>query len=307
MAALINTTPDAGALVDLDANLLHKDLREDMAHHVLLAKTHANVQWFVVPGSTLGDSAEALALAESGEAGLARGRLIATAGVHPYHAAAPEHPHPRGVDRLRELIARHAICKAVGECGLDYSEGFPDKELQLPWFSSQVALALELRKPLFLHVRGARDDFVAVLRGAGFAERGPPPVPCVVHCFTGSADELRQYVEMGFYIGLTGYAIAPGLGAGGEDESVGDPFATLKLWLEIIPEDRLVLETDAPYLGFKGCRAAEAKKRTSKYPNVPAALRAICETVARVSGRAYEDVASSTTANALAFFSLRRE
>jgi TatD DNase family protein len=284
-----------------------------MAHHVEQARTHANIQWFVVPGSTLADSAEALALTlGSEEAGLRRGSVIATAGVHPYNAAAPEHAHPQGVSLLRELISSNrTACRAVGECGLDYSEGFPASELQLPWFRSQVALALELNLPLFLHVRNAREDFTAVLREAGFPEQGPPPVPCVVHCFTGEADELRQYVEMGFHIGLTGYAtnlpsVAPPA-EGQSAEPAEDPFATLRHWLSIIPQDRLVIETDAPYLGFKGCRSTEKKKRGSKYPNVPAALKTICEIVATVGGREYEEVASSTAANSLRFFSVDRE
>ena len=113
-----------------------------------------------------------------------------------------------------------------------------------------------------------------------------------MHCFTGEIDELKQYVDMGLFIGLTGFILNKGQ-------------SQLSEWLRIIPDDRLVIETDAPYLGWKGCRVAtEVKKKTSKFPNVPAALTTICEAVAEAKRVSYEDVATTTTANALRFFNI---
>ena len=307
-----------GCLVDFDANLLHKDLCQDLEHHVRQAQSFSNVHWFVVPGSTLNDSIESLLLARSGsQTGVLQGaHVIATAGVHPYHTNTADHTSSDGTApaalRLREIISAHKdVCKAVGECGLDYSEGFPSKDVQIPWFRIQVELALELRLPLYFHVRKAREDFVRLLREAGFPERGPPPVPCVVHCFTGDTDELQEYLQMGFHIGLTGYVLGmpEKLPAFSVDESAtqsaANGTASLQQWLQIIPRDKLVIETDAPYMGFKGCRGTEDKKKNQKYPNVPASLRMVCDAVSRAGDEDYLEVAQRTTSNALAFFGVQ--
>lgn len=272
-------------LVDFDANLCHTALRGDLEHHLTQGREYACISHFVVPGATLSESAESLRLSE--EKGSS---IIATAGVHPYHVGDEGDLLTEANQEVLRSLLSHASCKAVGETGLDYAEGFPNKKLQLPWFEAQVTMALEMKMPLFLHVREAREDFVSVLTKLGFPTSGPPPVPAVVHCFTGETNELKQYVDMGFYIGLTGFVIDKGQ-------------SQLPEWLRIIPDDRLVLETDAPYLGWKGCRAMEGKRKTSKFPNVPAALPTICEAVAKAKGASYEEVATSTTANALRFFS----
>ena len=295
----------SGSLVDFDANLLHKDLVTDMVHHVSVAQERANVQLFVVPGSDLEDSTAALALARDPEMG---SRVVATVGVHPYNSERVAYEES-SLDKLRALVlagnteSGDGVCRAVGECGLDYTPGFPTAEFQLPWFRAQVSLALEQQLPLFLHVRDAQEDFLSTLVELGFPEEGPPPVSAVVHCFTGTTDELHKYVRMGFYIGLTGYAIGVA-NKKDADSEVEDPLVMLKEWLRIIPLNRLVLETDAPYMGFKGCRSTENKKKNQKYPNVPAAMKIICEHIATASDRPYDDVANSTTENARRFFGL---
>ena len=130
------------------------------------------ISHFVVPGATLLESEECLRLSE--EKGSS---IIATAGVHPYHVGDPDDLlTSENENALRALISRES-CKAVGEAGLDYTDGFPDKELQLPWFETQVRIALEMKLPLFLHVREAREDFVSVLSKLGFPASGPLPSP----------------------------------------------------------------------------------------------------------------------------------
>jgi TatD DNase family protein len=213
----------------------------------------------------------------------------------------------------------------VGECGLDASEGFPPLAAQVPWFEAQVRLAMRLRKPLFLHERGASTLFLEVLRTcsaeaaatAAAAEGGreeeevgggcvwgggaaaaaaaglPPPllpVPAVVHCFTGTEAELAAYAAAGFHVGVTGHVC----------ES-----AELREWLpRHVPLSRLFVETDAPYMGWKGCRAQMAKKKGSKYPNVPAALPAVVEAVAAAYGVPPAEAAEVTAQNARAFFGM---
>ncbi len=273
-------------LVDFDANLLHNALKDDIEEHISVAN-EKGIQHFVVPGSGLADSSEALLLSKSrGES------IIATAGVHPYHVIDESDVFTEANQELLRSLCAQETCRAVGETGLDYSDGFPDKQAQIRWFRFQVALALEAKLPLFLHVRDAKDDFVDIMTEMGFPGDGPPPVKACVHCFTGSTEELQQYVNMGFYIGLTGYIF------GMKDDST----RSLKEWLEIIPQDRLVIETDCPYLGWPGCRVTEKKKKKSKFPNVPASLSIVAEEIASVSGKPYAEVASSTTENALEFF-----
>ena len=146
----------SNALVDFDCNLLHPDLSGKMDYHVSQAGLHANVQTFVVPGSCLEDSVQALALAK------AQGpSVIATAGVHPYSAASDAHS-PEAVGELERMIVEAGSdCKGVGETGLDYSDGFPEK-------AAQVSLSLRLRfKGIFLYIIGLCFMWSAALDSSG--------------------------------------------------------------------------------------------------------------------------------------------
>lgn len=291
---IVNKNP---FFVDFDANLLHADLVTDSARLIGDAKAQ-NVQMFVVPGSTLEDSVGSLELSKLDA------NILSTCGVHPYHAESNAFSEDT-VAKLADM-STDASCLAIGECGLDYSPGFPDKSFQLVWFEHQVQLALECKKPLYFHVRAAHDDFISVLLKHGFTSSDStdnasvqPPVPGVVHCFTGSVDELKQYLSFGFYIGLTGHII----------QSLTNE--QLLEQLELITLDRLVIETDAPYMGFKGCRkhdsAVDKKKKNQKYPNIPAALIQIAEHISTVSGWSLDSIAENTTANALRFFGVDRD
>ncbi|CAH0478033.1 unnamed protein product [Peronospora belbahrii] len=138
---------------------------------------------------------------------------------------------------------------AGGECGLDYSLSFPAPEVQKKWFAEQLAMACALKKPLFLHERLAHDDFIQLIDEAIMNFDGYFP-PAVVHCFTGNEDELKAYIARGdnWYIGVTGF-ICKKQGA------------ALKQMVKHVPRHRLVLETDAPYMGFPNCRRAESSEK----------------------------------------------
>jgi len=233
----------------------------------------------VVPGCTLADSLASLELSRAKP-----GIVSTTCGVHPYNTQSNEF-NDESRASLAEMVAQ-SECLAVGETGLDYSEGFPDKAYQLPWFRFQVDLAVQHKLPLFLHVREAREDFISVLKEKDVEAQ--QDVRCVVHCFTGEIEELQEYVHMNFYIGLTGYIFKL-------------PDEMLASWLELIPRDRLLIETDAPYMGFKNCRAGEKSKKTAKYPNTPCALIQVADKIASVLQIPLEDVKSITTTNALRF------
>ena len=151
-----------------------------------------------------------------------------TCGIHPHSA---DSARPSDFDRIREIITGNPNIVAVGECGLDYDRMFSTRENQLRCFDRHIRLAEELGKPLFLHERAAAQDFIARMK--------KHPELCarsVVHCFTGDAQTLKAYLDMGFYIGITGWIC---------DERRG---GALREAVKLIPADRVMVETDAPYL-----------------------------------------------------------
>lgn len=278
----VDTSGTSCGLIDFDANLLHKDLWPD-AERIVQQAQSVGVKKFVVPGSSLKDSVLALELART------RSDVISSAGIHPFHVALDAY-NDENLAKLQELT-NLPECSAIGETGLDFSEGFPSPELQIPWFQFHVRLAVAKSLPLFLHSRKAHNEFVRILSQIGFGRDHDPPLNACVHCFTGTTEELEELVHMGMYIGLTGYILRD------FEQSM------LAEWLQIIPKNRLVIETDAPYMGFKGCRNLETKKKDAKYPNVPSSLPLVARAVANSSCVSFDEVVSITTSNALRFFS----
>ena len=183
--------------------------------------------------------------------------------------------------RLTELAAHDAVV-AVGECGLDYFRNFSPPEEQRDAFRRQLGLAAETGLPVFLHQRDAHDDFLKILEQAmGKVSRA------VAHCFTGGAEELGVYLDLGLYIGITGWVC---------DERRG---GNLKNIVGKIPLDRLMIETDAPYLLP---RTLNPKPKTRR--NEPMYLREVLRVVADEMGIAEDMLAQATTENAERFFSI---
>lgn len=256
-------------LIDIGVNLTNKSFRGDLDAVVERAR-HAGVVHMVVTGTTVEASGAARALA-AGRPEL----LSATAGVHPHHASSCDHDT---IAALRALAAEPVV-RAVGECGLDYNRNYSPPEAQRRWFAAQVELAVELGMPLFLHQRDAHEDFLAIV--------GDAPVPAVVHCFTGSDAELDDYLARGFFIGITGWI---------NDERRGQDLAAAA---PRIPADRLMIETDAPYLLPRDMPSPPKNRR-----NEPAFLPFVLERLASVRGCAPAEVATGTTAVARAFFGI---
>lgn len=163
--------------------------------------------------------------------------LYGTAGIHPHASDTAE---DRDVDRVREIIQSNPRILAVGETGLDYDHMYAKKENQLHFFRKLIDLAEELHKPMFLHERDAAEDFIDCFRG----HEDLPPLS-VVHCYTGDKETLRKFLDMGFYIGITGWIC---------DERRGD---ALRDAVSILPLDRVLVETDAPYLTPPGIPPAQ--------------------------------------------------
>jgi TatD DNase family protein len=227
----------------------------------------------IVTGASLEGSRKAIELARS-----RRGKLYATAGVHPHHATELT---TESLSELEEL-ARHPEVVAAGECGLDYFRDFSPRPVQQEAFHRQLELAAKVGKPVFLHQRDAHEDFLAILR-----EHRKRLVGGVTHCFTGGAHELTAYLELDFAIGITGWIC---------DERRGAHLLSL---MRDIPADRLLLETDGPYLLPRDLSPKPASRR-----NEPAYLPHIAEVVARARGESLIALARSSTAATRKLFGL---
>ena len=297
----VAASPVITGLVDIDANLLHAELIGEVAALRRSAKA-AGVAQLVVPACTLDDSRQSLALAASEVPSDDQAEVFATVGIHPHHvpadSALDECALAEAVRQLEEM-ARNPLCRAVGECGLDNSEGSPPAASQRAYFAAQVELAVRLGLPLFLHERDAAEAFLEVLDVRGFApaQSAAPPVPVVVHCFTSDRATLEAFVARGFYIGVTGFIIRKNQHQSADDLKQG-------LQDRIVPLDRLMIETDAPYMGFKGCRKGHAVEPKGKFPNLPSALPQILAAVAECMCLPQLDLAKATAENSRRFFKL---
>ena len=251
-------------LADIGANLTHASFREDL-DAVLARARAAGVETIVVTGTSPSETRKALALG-----------FRTTAGVHPHNA---KDCGAGTIAELREL-ARDPNVLAIGECGLDYNRNYSPHPDQEKWFVAQIELAAELGKPLFLHSRDAHPRFAEILRNLKVGK-------AVAHCFTGGAEELRAYLDLGLHIGITGWIC---------DERRGRHLVELA---KEIPADRLLLETDAPYLTPRDLHPQPKARR-----NEPAFLPHILRAVARARGETPEALAATTTRNAKAFFGI---
>jgi TatD DNase family protein len=251
-------------VIDIGANLTHSAFRDDLAEVIERAR-EAGVEQIIVTGTTVEDSRKASALG-----------LPFTAGVHPHHA---RDCGPETIPELRAL-ASHPLCVAIGECGLDFNRNYSPHPDQEKWFVAQAQLGLELQKPLFLHSRDAHPRFSEILKTNHIHK-------AVAHCFTGERAELKAYLDLGLYIGITGWIC---------DERRGRHLVEL---VREIPPDRLLLETDAPYLTPRDLKPQPKARR-----NEPAFLPHVLRAVARALGRPAGEIAAETARNARQLFSL---
>ncbi len=258
--------------IDIGVNLMHRSFGSDR-ERVVEAAAQAGVTPLILTGTSVRSSEAAAEYARAYP-----GRLYATAGVHPHDAKSCD---AHTLQALRELAAGGEVV-AIGECGLDYNRDFSPRDVQREVFAQQIGLAAELALPLFLHERDAHADFARLLR-----EHRPENVPAVVHCFTGSEEELRAYLEMGLHIGITGWIC---------DERRGRHLRELA---RLIPPDRLMIETDAPFLTPRDLRPKPKDGR-----NEPAFLPHIAAAVAECTGRSAESVMDQTTKTAKTFFNI---
>jgi len=259
-------------LIDIGANLSHDSFDADR-EDILARAADVGVRRIIVTGTTLSASRNALQLARDYP-----GRLYATAGVHPHHAEEVDEDVLAG---LRELVAEPSIV-AVGECGLDYFRNYSPRKAQLDAFEKQLDIATGTDKPVFLHQRDAHDDFAALLKDFLDGISGG-----VAHCFTGDRNEMKTYLDLGLYVGITGWIC---------DERRGHDLRDAARYL---PLDRILLETDAPYL-----LPRDLKDKPSGRRNEPSVLPHILNAVADCMKQPAEAVAAAATQNTERLFRL---
>ena len=276
-------------MIDIGVNF-HSSQFKGLAGELLDRAAAAGVTHLLATGTSLRASELALEFARTheparppegrmpqGEARRLPGiRVWATAGVHPHDAS---HWTDRSATQFAPLWAdAHVV--AVGECGLDYNRMFSPMAAQRAAFEAQVAAAVRLDKPLFLHCRDAFDDFRAMLKDAAAAGAHG-----VVHCFTDGAREAEAFLELGFDLGITGWVTDAARGTALRDA------------MRVIPVDRLHLETDAPYLRPKNAG------KTRPY-NEPALLPFVAKAVAELKAMDVAALAAQATANSRRLFKL---
>ena len=258
-------------LVDIGVNLVHDSFEGDRIQ-VLQDARAAGVSRMIVTGTSINDSLAARELAKQHEP------LWCTAGIHPHYA---QEYGPESNQSLQAQL-RFPEVVAAGEMGLDYFRDFSPRPKQQEAFEAQLELAAVAGKPAFLHQRDAHEDFLAIIRP--FRSRLPG---AVAHCFTGGPDDLADCLDLDLHIGVTGWVC---------DERRGQQLLNA---VPLIPAERLLLETDAPYLLPRTVTPRPKSRR-----NVPAFLPWVLARVAEARGESPEDVAAQTTANAIALFGL---
>ena len=259
-------------LIDTGLNLTHDSFDRDR-DAVWQRAREAGVTRAILTGASREHSPKALELARTRS-----GEWFATAGVHPHHAV----EYTDECDAEMRALHAHPEVVAVGETGLDYFRDFSPRPAQRKAFERQLQIGVDTGKPLFLHQRDAHADFMAVMKGFG-GKLGP----AVVHCFTGTREELFDYLDQDWYVGITGWLC---------DERRGQHLREI---VKNIPAHRLLVETDAPYLLPRTLRPMPKDRR-----NEPAFLPHIVEELARDRGEEVAVTAAASTAAATMFFRL---
>ncbi len=206
--------------------------------------------------------------------------VYGTAGIHPHNA---DRATQEDFTQMERILTQNPHVVAVGECGLDYDRMFSTKENQIRCLEKHIVLAEKLQKPLFLHERSASEDFMRRFRKhLKICEKS------VVHCFTGNKKTLEQYLEMGFSIGITGWIC--------DDGRAKD----LREAVKLIPLDKILIETDAPYLAPKNVRGIG---RT----NVPQNIVYVARELARYMKVSEEELTEHARENTRKLFGLKEK
>ena len=258
-------------MIDIGANLTNKRFEKDLSLIIDEAITHG-VSNIIVTGTDLTNSEAALSICND------HSNLYCTAGVHPHDASS----YNEDVHHALTLLLKNEKVVAVGECGLDFNRNFSTPDEQLQAFEQQLLLAKDCQKPVFLHEREAFDAQYPLIKKHRENINGG-----VVHCFTGSKQELLQYLALDLHIGITGWIC---------DERRGKELQEI---IPLIPDDKLLIETDSPYLTP---RTLTGKRKKAK--NVPANLGHIAEFIGQLRSQPAAHIKEITANNTRALFNL---
>lgn len=254
-------------MFDIGANLTSSHFSDDL-DSVLDESFEAGVKKICITSSNLHDVRKAKKITERNK------NLYYSVGFHPHNAKDFK------IEFLKDMSIYlddpKAIC--LGEMGLDFNRNFSSKEEQILCFDSQLSLANSINKPLFLHQRDAHEEFLSILDNYKFNQK------LIVHCFTGNLSELEDYLKRDFYIGITGWVCDLKRGL------------DLRECINHIPQDKLLIETDSPYLS--------PRKKIRR--NEPKFLIDVAEEVARLRQQTKESIVKSSYENSLNFFNLHR-
>jgi TatD DNase family protein len=256
-------------LIDTHCHLSYPGLFEDVGAVLARAASAGGagesggvgVSRVITIGTHLDDHAKALSIANG------HASVFAALGIHPHHATEIEEGYE---GFLENKLRTEKKVVALGECGLDYHYDYAPRLLQRGVFLNQLEIARRLELPVVLHVRNAHDDAVAIMQSF-------PELKFVVHCFTGTPAECEAWLALGAYIGITGIVTY---------KNAADVQAAAKM----VPAEKLLVETDAPYLSPEPVR----KMKT----NEPAHVVHTARFVAGLRGVSLEELAGQTTANA---------
>ena len=258
-------------MIDIGVNLTNS--RFDKDREQVIANAQAiGVEHLLITGTSVDESIHAAQLAQEQPR-----FLSSTAGVHPHDA---DNVSADYLEKLTEL-ANEPYVRAIGECGLDFNRNFSAPEQQVTVFEQQVTLAQQLNLPLFLHQRDAFKPWFDILAPA------VGKIPMVAHCFTGTKSELIQCVDAGMYVGITGWVC---------DERRGHE---LQEAVKHLPLERLMIETDAPYLTPRSIRP---KPKSSR--NEPKYLPYIADMIATLKNTSTEQVIATSMENTKRVFNL---
>ncbi|WP_028107854.1 TatD family hydrolase [Ferrimonas futtsuensis] len=256
-------------MIDIAVNLTSSQFRDDL-ELVLARARDAGVDTLIGLASDLEEAQRLQSLADHYPG------IAITAGIHPHYASRFD---ATSLPQI-EALCRHPKVVAVGECGLDFNRDFSPRADQRRAFEAQLRLACDLGKPALMHCRDAGDEFTAMVGEVRGDLSGG-----VLHCFTGNEQELQQALELDLYIGITGWVC---------DERRGAELARL---VPQIPDDRLLLETDSPYLIPRDIRPKPKTRR-----NEPRWLPHIANKVAELRNQSVDTLSQHCLQNAKRLF-----
>ncbi|MBN2899353.1 MAG: TatD family hydrolase [Clostridia bacterium] len=228
----------------------------------------AGLSLIMNPGADYSSSVNAVALSEKYD------MVYAAVGIHPHEAESVDEAMLEAI----EALAKKEKVKAIGEIGLDYYYDHSPREIQKQVFVDQIRLAKSLGLPIIIHDRDANDDVMRILKAENPFETG-----VILHCFSGSAELARQYVKLGAYISVAGPL------------TFKNNRKTIEV-VEVVPLDRLLIETDSPYLTpvpFRGKR------------NEPAYVQYVADKIAEIKGLTFKEVADATRENGCRIFNIK--